>query len=103
MVQVSYFNNVKEQERNRTDLGVIQQLQLFIIISFRIRVYNVPESVYCVSTNLTSKLNNHRYMSLRNAIPAVQFVSRNKRFLFNSQALHNCLVYVTLPVILVSP
>ena len=47
LVQVRYFNDVREQERSRTDLGVFQQLQLFIIVSFWRRVF------YDLTSNLT--------------------------------------------------
>ena len=109
LVQVRYFNDVREQERSRTDLGVFQQLQLFIIVSFQIRIYNVPESIFCMSTNLTSNLTKHPSVYEPEEIrgmpyqPFFFFVSRNKQFLFNSQALHNCLVYIALQVILVHP
>ena len=53
LVQVSYFKDAREQERSGPWPNRPQQLQLFIIISFRI----VPESFSCESTtNLATNL-----------------------------------------------
>ena len=89
--------------RREAEQGVSQEWQLFF--SFRIRVYDVLGSVSCVSPNLASKKRLYsgitigklyeKWHTIRVSLSR-SFCFSQQSILFNSQALHNCLVHTAI-------